>query len=37
MNNLIYPLSELGWMTGIIAVGVVFAIFAVVWDTGPAD
>jgi len=32
MENLIYASGEIYWMTGVIAVGVVFAIFALVWS-----
>lgn len=31
MSNLIYGSGELGWMTGVIIVGVVYAVFAIVW------
>ncbi len=34
MDNLIYPLSEIAWMSGIIAIGVVFALFALAWNKG---
>lgn len=34
MENLIYPLSEIAWMSGIIAIGIVFALFALAWNKG---
>jgi hypothetical protein len=32
--NLIYAAGEIYWMSGVIAVGVVYAIFAAVWSGG---
>ena len=34
MDNLIYPLSEIAWMTGILVVGIVFAVYAIAWNKG---
>lgn len=31
MENLIYASGEIYWMTGVLAVGVIFALFALVW------
>ncbi len=33
-TDLIYRSGEIYWMTGVIAVGVVYAIFALVWSKG---
>lgn len=30
--NLIYATGEIYWMTGVIAVGVIYALFAIVWS-----
>jgi hypothetical protein len=32
--DLIYEAGEMGWMTGIIAVGIVFGILALVYSKG---
>ena len=35
--NLIYATGEIYWMTGVIAVAVVYAIFAFAWSKGGPD
>lgn len=35
--ELLYDLGELGWMTGVIIVGIVYAAFALVWGKGKFD
>lgn len=35
--GLIYQTGEIYWMTGVIAVGVVYAIFALAWSKGQPD
>lgn len=32
--DLIYSSGEIGWMTGVILVGIIYAIFALVWGKG---
>lgn len=34
MGNLIYGAGEIGWMTGVILVGVIYSLFAITWGKG---
>lgn len=35
--ELLYGAGEIGWMTGVIIVGVIYAAFALIWGKGKFD
>lgn len=35
--DLIYGTGEIGWMTGVLIVGIVYSLFAIVWGKGKID